>query len=564
MQKLIECVPNFSEGRDEKIIQQITDAIKSTDGATLLDVDPGATTNRTVVTLVGSPDAVVEAAFRGIKKAAELIDMRKHNGAHPRMGATDVCPFIPVSNVTWEEAIECANKLGKRVGEELGIPVYLYEKAAKDKARSNLAVIRGGEYEGFAEKIKKPEWKPDYGPAKIGNAGATVIGAREFLVAYNANLNTKSVRRANSVAFDVREQGRFKTEDGTPTGKKVLDKNGEPIREPGMLKHVKAIGWFVKEYGIAQVSMNLTNIDETPLHAAFDACVESAAKRGMRVTGSEIVGMVPKRCLADAGRYFLRKQKWSEGASEEELIDIAVKSMGLGELKPFDPKEKVIELKIEDPSRTGTKKSLSKMNLREFCNETLSDSPAPGGGSVAALMGALGASLGGMVANLSAGKRGWDDKLQFFSDWAVKAQKLKDELLFLVDEDTNAFNKVMDAFGLPKGSDEEKKTRAASIESATKYAAEIPLKVMETASKSYELLAEMAEKGNPASVSDVGVGALATRACVDGAALNVRINLGQLKDEQVKSELSKKVEKLRADSELNFAKIDQIVQKKIA
>jgi glutamate formiminotransferase / formiminotetrahydrofolate cyclodeaminase len=559
MQKLIECVPNFSEGRDEKIIQQITDTIKAVEGATLLDVDPGATTNRTVVTFVGSPDAAVEAAFRGVKKAAELIDMRKQKGAHPRMGATDVCPFIPVSNVTWKEAIDCANKLGKRVGEELGIPVYLYEKAAKDKSRSNLAVIRAGEYEGFAEKIRKPEWKPDYGPAKIGNAGATVIGAREFLVAYNVNLNTKSVRRANSVAFDVREQGRFKTEDGTPTGKKVLDSKGEPIREPGMLKHVKAIGWFVKEYGIAQVSMNLTNIEETPLHVAFDACVESAIKRGLRVTGSEIVGMVPKKSLTEAGRYFLRKQQWSEGASEEELIDIAIKSMGLSELRPFDPKEKVIELKIASDS-----KSLLKMNLREFCNETLSDSPAPGGGSVAALMGALGASLGGMVANLSAGKRGWDDKLQYFSDWAVKAQKVKDELLFLVDEDTSAFNKVMDAFGLPKGSDEEKKARSTAIESATKYAAEIPLKVMETAAKSYDLLAEMAEKGNPASISDVGVGAGATRACIDGAALNVRINLGQLKDEKFKSELSKKVEKLKADSESNFAKIDQTVQSKIA
>jgi glutamate formiminotransferase len=559
MQKLIECVPNFSEGRDKEIIRQITEAIKLTDGVSLLDVDPGATTNRTVVTFVGSPDAAVEAAFRGIKKAAELIDMRKHKGAHPRMGATDVCPFIPVSNVSWEEAIECTNKLGKRVGEELGIPVYLYEKAAKDKSRSNLAVIRTGEYEGLAEKIRKPEWKPDFGPAKLNEkAGATVIGAREFLVAYNANLNTKSVRRANSVAFDVREQGRFKTEDGTPMGKKVLDKNGEPVREPGMLKHVKAIGWFVKEYGIAQVSMNLTNIDETPLYAAFDACVESAIKRGLRVTGSEIVGMVPKKCLTDAGRYFLRKQKWSEGASDEELIDLAVRSMGLSELKPFDPNEKVIELKIQSDS-----KSLVKMNLREFCNETLSDSPAPGGGSVAALMGALGASLGGMVANLSAGKRGWDDKLQYFSDWAVKAQKLKDELLFLVDEDTNAFNKVMDAFGLPRGSDEEKKARGAAIESATKYAAEIPLKVMETASKSYELLTEMAEKGNPASVSDVGVGAGATRACIDGAALNVRINLGQLKDDKFKALLQEKVRKIQADSEAQFRRINQIVESKL-
>src|ERR1700758_2112996 len=340
MQRLIECVPNFSEGRDQKVIRQITDAIKSVEGVSLLDVDPGASTNRTVVTFVGNPEAAVEAAFCAIKKAAELIDMRKHKGAHPRMGATDVCPFIPVSNVSWEEAIECANKLGKRVGEELGIPVYLYEKAARDKSRSNLAVIRAGEYEGFAEKIKKPEWQPDYGPANIGSAGATVIGAREFLVAYNANLNTKSVRRANSVAFDVREQGRFKTEDGTPTGKKVLDKNGEPVRIPGMLKHVKAIGWFVKEYGIAQVSMNLTNIEETPLHLAFDACVESAAKRGLRATGSEIVGMVPKKSLVDAGRYFLKKQQWSEGVSEEELIDIAVRSMGLGELKPFVPTEK--------------------------------------------------------------------------------------------------------------------------------------------------------------------------------------------------------------------------------
>src|ERR1700737_3173370 len=492
MEKLIECVPNFSEGRDQNIIRQITDVIKSTDGVSLLDVDPGATTNRTVVTFVGSPEAAVEAAFRGIKKAAELIDMRKHKGAHPRMGATDVCPFISVSNVSWDEAIECAKLLGKRVGDELKIPVYLYEKAAKDKSRSNLAVIRAGEYEGFAEKIKKPEWKPDFGPAKLNEkAGATAIGAREFLVAYNVNLNTKSVRRANSVAFDVREQGRFKTEDGTPSGKKVFDAKGAPVRVPGMLKHVNAIGWFVKEYGIAQVSMNLTNIEETPLHVAFDACVESASKRGVRVTGSEIVGMVPKKCLVDAGRYFLRKQQSSEGASEEDLIDIAVRSMGLSELKPFDPKEKVIELKMES---TTSKKSLVKMDLRQFCNETLSDSPAPGGGSVAALMGALGVSLGGMVANLSAGKRGWDAKLQYFSDWAVKSQQLKDELLFLVDEDTAAFSKVMDAFALLKESAEEKAARSAAIQGASKYAAEIPLRVMETAFKSYQILAEMADK----------------------------------------------------------------------
>ncbi len=561
MQKLIECVPNFSEGRDRNIIRQITDAIESVDNVSLLDVDPGASTNRTVVTFVGNPDAAVEAAFRAIKKAAELIHMRKHKGAHPRMGATDVCPFIPVSNVNWDEAIACANRLGERVGEELKIPVYLYEGAAKNKSRSNLSVIRAGEYEGFFEKIRQPEWKPDFGPDVFNEkSGATVIGVRDFLVAYNVNLNTKSVRRANSVAFDVREQGRVQTDDGTPWGKPVLDTNGEPIRVPGMLKHVKAIGWFVKEYGIAQVSMNLTNIEETPLHAAFDACCESAARRGLRVTGSEIVGMVPKKCLVDAGRYFLRKQKWSEGAADEELIGIAIRSMGLSELKPFDPKEKVIEFKIED---AGSQNSLVKMNLREFCNETLSDSPAPGGGSVAALMGALGASLGGMVANLSAGKRGWDDKVEYFSNWAVKAQQLKDELLALVDEDTAAFNKVMDAFALSKESAEEKAARATAIEEATKYAARVPLKVMETASKSYELLAEMAEKGNPASVSDVGVGALATRACIEGAALNVRINLAQLKDERFKSGLLKKVQQITADSDIRFNEISQLVAKKL-
>ena len=561
MQKLIECVPNFSEGRDQNVIRQITDAIESVDGVSLLDVDPGASTNRTVVTFVGSPDAAVEAAFRAIKKAAELIDMRKHKGAHPRMGATDVCPLIPVSNVSWEEVIACANRLAKRVGDELKIPVYLYEKAAKNESRSNLSVIRAGEYEGFFEKIRQPEWKPDFGPDIFNEkSGATVIGVRDFLVAYNVNLNTRSVRRATSVAFDVRDQGRVKTEDGTPSGKPVLDGNGEPVRIPGMLKHVKAIGWFVKEYGIAQVSMNLTNIEETPLHAAFDACCESAAKRGLRVTGSEIVGMVPKKCLVDAGRYFLRKQKWSEGVSDEESIDIAIRSMGLSELKPFDPKEKVIEFKIESAE---PKNSLAKMNLREFCNETLSDSPAPGGGSVAALMGALGASLGGMVANLSAGKRGWDDKLEYFSDWAVKAQQLKDQLLSLVDEDTAAFNKVMDAFALPKGATEEKATRAAAIEQATKYAAEVPLKVMETASKSYDLLAEMAERGNPASVSDVGVGALATRACVEGAALNVRINLAQLKDEKFKGVLEEKVRSVCAHSVAKFKEISQAVESKL-
>jgi glutamate formiminotransferase/formiminotetrahydrofolate cyclodeaminase len=561
MQKLIECVPNFSEGRDLDIIRQIAAAIESADGVSLLDVDPGASTNRTVVTFVGSPKAAVEAAFRGIQKAAELIDMRQHKGAHPRMGATDVCPFVPISNVSWEEAIACANELGKRVGDELNIPVYLYEKAAKDKSRANLAIIRAGEYEGFFDKIKDPAWKPDFGPSVFNEkTGATAIGARAFLIAYNVNLNTKAVRRAMSVAFDVRENGRIKTEDGTPSGKPVLDQSGEPVRIPGMLKHVKAIGWYVEEYGIAQVSMNLTNIEETPLHAAFDACNESASKRGLRVTGSEIVGMLPKKCLVDAGKYFLRKQKCSEGASEEELIDIAIRSMGLNELKPFEPKEKIIEFKMDSAT---SKKSLLNMNLRQFCNETLSDSPAPGGGSVAALMGALGVSLGGMVANLSAGKRGWDDKLDYFSDWAVKAQQLKDELLVLVDEDTAAFNKVMDAFALPKDSAEEKEARAAAIQLATKGAAEIPLKMMETASKSYQLLSEMAEKGSPASISDVGVGLLAVRACVEGAAMNVRINLGGLKNEKSKSALLEKLEKISAESESQFGRIIQVVESKL-
>ena len=452
--------------------------------------------------------------------------------------------------------------MGKRVGDELKIPVYLYEKAAKNPARANLAVIRAGEYEGFSEKIKDPAWKPDFGPSVFSEkSGATAIGAREFLVAYNVNLNTKAVRRANSVAFDVRENGRIKTDDGTPSGKPVLDANGEPVRIPGMLKHVKAIGWYVEEYGIAQVSINLTNIEETPLHAAFDACNESASKRGLRVTGSEIVGMVPKKCLVDAGKYFLRKQKCSEGASEEELIDIAIRSMGLSELKPFDPKEKIIELKMES---AASKKSLVKMDLRQFCNETLSDSPAPGGGSVAALMGALGVSLGGMVANLSAGKRGWEDKLTYFSDWAVKAQQLKDEMLFLVDEDTAAFNKVMAAFALPKESAEEKAARSAAIESANKYAAEIPLRVMETASKAYPLLADMAENGNPASISDVGVGLLAVRACIEGAAMNVRINLAGLKDEKFKSTLQDKLKKISAESESQFKTIIKIVESKLS
>ncbi len=560
MQKLIECVPNFSEGRDLEVIGQITAAIESVEGISVLNVDPGASTNRTVVTFAGSPEAAVEAAFRGIQTAAALIDMRKHKGAHPRMGATDVCPFIPVSNVSWDEAIDCAQQLGKRVGEELKIPVYLYEKAARDRSRSNLAIIRAGQYEGFFEKIKEPAWKPDFGPSIFNEqAGSTAIGAREFLVAYNVNLNTTAVRRATAVAFDVRENGRVKTEDGKPSGKPMLDVKGEPIRLPGMLKNVKAIGWYVEEYGIAQVSMNLTNLEETPLHAAFDACVEAASKRGLRVTGSEVVGMLPKKCLVDAGKYFLRKQKWSEGASEGALIKLAIRSMGLSELKPFDPMEKIIEFKMD----AGARKSLLKRNLREFCDETLSDSPAPGGGSVAALMGALGASLGGMVANLSAAKRGWEEKLDYFSDWAVQAQQLKEEMLFLVDEDTAAFTKVMDAFALPKASAEEKAARSSAIQMANKYAAEIPLRVMETALKTYRILSEMADNGNPASISDVGVGLLATRACIEGAAMNVRINLSSLKDEKATGILLEKLQQISRQAESEFRRIDQVVQSKL-
>lgn len=560
MKQLIECVPNFSEGRDKAKIKAITDAIESVEGVSLLDVDMGASTNRTVVTLVGEPAAVVEAAFRGIAKAAELIDMRTHKGAHPRMGATDVTPLIPISGISFDECVEWARKLGQRVGEELGIPVYLYERAATRPERKNLATIRAGEYEGFAAKILQPEWKPDFGPQEFNaTAGQSVIGVRDFLIAYNANLNTTSVRRANSVAFDVRENGRVKTEDGTPNGKKVLDEHGEEVRIPGMLKSVKAIGWMVEEYGIAQVSMNLTDISITPLHAAFDACCESATKRGLRVTGSEIVGLVPLNAMLDAGRHYLRLQGVSEGVSEEELVRIAIKSMGLDELYPFNPKDKIIEYRIADEQA----RKLVRMNLRQFCNETLSDSPAPGGGSVAALVGALGVSLGGMVANLSASKQGWDAKIPPFSAVAVKAQALKDQLLYLVDEDTAAFNKVMDAFRLPKDTDAEKAARSAAIQSANEYAARVPLQVMERALEGYAIVREMAQDGNPASITDAGVGALCIHTCVQGAGLNVRINLSGLKDEAVKAELGSKVARILNESAMNLREVMGIVKEKM-
>lgn len=516
---LIECVPNFSEGRDMSVIQKITDEIIKVDGVKLLDVDPGKATNRTVVTFVGHPEAVVLAAFNAIKKAGELIDMSKHSGEHPRMGATDVCPLIPISGISMEETVAYAKKLGEMVGTNTNIPVYLYEEAATKEDRKNLATIRAGEYEGLANKITNPHWAPDYGqPVFNPKSGATVIGARDFLVAYNVNLNTTSVRRANSVAFDVRENGRVKVDP--VTGKNLTDANGEALREPGLCKSVKAIGWYIEEYGIAQISMNLTNIHVTPLHQAFDACVDSAAKRGMRVTGSELVGLVPKKVLIDAGKYFLKKQGRSLGISEKEIIRIAVKSLGLDELSPFDPDKKIIEYLLEN----HTQKSLVQNTLTEFANETASESPAPGGGSISAYVGSLGVSLGVMVANLSAHKKGWDDKIDFFSDWAEKGQTLKDELLRLVDADTNAFKEIMDAFALPKSTDEEKAQRKQAIHDATKGAIEVPMAVMRTSFEAMSLLLEMVKSGNPNSVTDAGVGALCCVTAIRGAFMNVKIN----------------------------------------
>ncbi len=534
MSPLIECVPNFSEGRDPHIIRQIADAIEAVEGVKLLDVDPGKATNRTVVTFVGPPAPVVEAAFAAIRTAAQLIDMSKHQGEHPRMGATDVCPLIPVAGISMEECAQWAHKLGQRVGKELDIPVYMYESAATRPERRNLATIRAGEYEALPEKLLQPEWNPDYGPAKLNaRAGATVIGARDFLIAYNVNLNSTSVRRANSVAFDVREQGRILREGDPVTGPILKDENGEPLREPGSCKAVKAIGWYIEEYGIAQVSMNLTDIRQTALHEAFEACCESAHRRGMRVTGSELVGLTPLKVLLDAGRYFLQKQQRSVGVSEEELIKIAVRSMGLDELGPFDPQKKVIEYQLKSPASTR----LQDMNLRAFANETAAESPAPGGGSIAAYVGALGASLGAMVANLSSHKRGWDDRWEIFSNWAEKGQQLKDGLLRLVDEDTLAFQAIMAAFQLPKDTETEKTARRKAIQAATRQAIETPFRTMELAFSSFELLEEMVRSGNPNSISDGAVGALCARAAVHGAFLNVRTNAKDLDDKTYTADL---------------------------
>ena len=522
---LIECVPNFSEGNDMGIIKQITDAIEAVPGVTLLDVDPGKATNRTVVTFVGHPQAVVDAAFAGIQKAAELIDMRTHRGEHPRMGATDVCPLIPISGISMEETVAYAKQLGEREGKELSIPVYLYEAAASRPERQNLATIRAGEYEGLRDKLAQPEWQPDFGAAVMNErSGATVIGARDFLVAYNVNLNTTSTRRANSVAFDLRENGRVKEVDG----KKVMDAAGQEVREPGLLKSVKAIGWFIEEYGIAQISMNLTNISITPLHVAFDTAVERAHARGLRVTGSELVGLVPLKSMLDAGRYFLNKQRRSTGVGDAELIRIAVKSMGLDELAPFDPNKKIIEYVLRDKG-VGR---LMQMTMHDFATETASESPAPGGGSVSAYVGALGASLATMVANLSSHKKGWDARWNYFSEWAEKGQAIKAELEYLVDEDTASFNRIMDAFGLPKNSDEEKAARSAAIQAATLYATQIPLQTMKAAAAAMPIAQAMVEEGNPNSVSDAGVGALCIRTAVYGAWMNVHINAGSLKDKE--------------------------------
>lgn len=532
--RIIECVPNFSEGRDMGKIKQITDEIESVEGVILLDVDPGRDTNRTVVTFVGEPEAVCEAAFRAVRKAAQVIDMSKHSGAHPRIGATDVCPLVPIAGVTMEETVEYARALARRVGEELSLPVYCYESAALEEKRRNLANIRAGEYEGLKKKLEDPSWKPDFGPARFdAGAGTVIVGARDFLVAFNINLNTTSIRRANAIAFDVRERGREKREGNPITGRVVRDEEGNPVMIPGSLKAVKAIGWYIPEYGFAQISMNLINIGITPVHMAFDEVCRKAEERGVRVTGSELVGLIPLKSMLDAGRYFLHRQQRSAGVSDDELIRTAVRSMGLSELKPFNPEEKIIEYMLKDK----TKRRLVDLSLSAFAWETSSESPAPGGGSVSAAMGALGAALGTMVANLSSHKRGWDGRWEEFASWAERGVQMQKRLLELVDEDTEAYNAILDAFGLPKKSDEEKAARAAAVEAATLQASLVPLTVMKEAFGVFDLLKEMTEKGNPNSVTDGAVGVLAVRACIRGAFLNVRINVKGLKDRAKAEEL---------------------------
>lgn len=563
MEKILECVPNFSEGRNPEIIKQITDAIETVQGIKLLDVDPGKATNRTVVTFVGGPADVAEAAFRAIKKASEVIDMRNHKGEHPRFGATDVCPFVPVKNVSMEEAVELARSLAKRVGDELGIPVYCYEYAAQSETRKSLSDCREGEYEGLKERISGDEWKPDFGPdswsENVAKSGATAIGARNFLVAYNVNLNTTSTRKANSIAFDIRESGRVLREGDPITGKIVTDIDGNPVRIPGTLKKTRAIGWYIEEYGIAQISVNLTDIGVTPVHVAFDEICEKARIRGIRVTGSELVGLIPLKAMLDAGKYFLRKQERSTGVSDDELIKIAVKSLGLSELYHFDPRKKIIEYVIEEQSQ----KKLVNLSLTGFVNETASESPAPGGGSIAAYSGALGAALAGMVANLSSHKRGWDSRWEEFSDWAEKAKIYYTTLLKCVDEDTDAFNGIMAAFALPKNTGEEMEIRKKAIANATINAIEVPLKVMQYAFDSMEVISAMALHGNPNSVSDAGVGALCARTAVEGAFLNVKINAAGLNNIELKQNYLQKANALLIAARLKEKEILDSVNLKI-
>ncbi len=567
MERIIECVPNFSEGRNMEIIDSIVSTIEKSGGVKILDVDPGEATNRTVVTFVGSPESVLEAAFQGVKKAGELIDMRKHHGAHPRSGATDVLPLIPISGITLEECAELARGLAKRIYDELEIPCYCYEAAAQKPERKNLAVCRAGEYEALPEKMGDPDRQPDFGPGsyteRAAQAGATNVGARDFLIAVNYNLNTTSTRRANAIAFDVREKGRPKREGNPITGKIVKDENGKNVMIPGTLKGCKAIGWFIDEYGIAQVSMNITDINKTPLHVAFDEVCRAAQARGVRVTGTEIVGLVPKRTLIEAGRYFLEKQQRSTGISEDEIMKIAIKSMGLDDLKPFNPKEKVVEFLIEDEKEAAAKERLVRMTCKGFAIETASESPAPGGGSISAYMGALAAALGTMVANLSSHKAGWDERWKEFSDVADKGQALMTRLLALVDEDTAAFDKIMAAIGMPKGSEEEKKARAEALEAATLYATEVPLKTMKASFETFEVVRAMAEQGNPNSVSDAGVGALAARSAVLGAQLNVKINAAGLENREAAERLCAEAAEIAAKAIAEEAAILEIVNGKI-
>ena len=555
--EIIECVPNISEGRDEDKIRIISQIVEEVDGVKLLNVDPGKATNRTVITFVGEPQQVIDAAFLLIQKAQELIDMSKHSGEHPRMGATDVCPLVPIANISMEETAKWAHKLGERVGTELGIPVYHYEAAAKEEKRVNLANCRQGEYEGLSKKLVDADWKPDFGPAEfnktVEKSGATGISARDFLVAYNVNLNTTSTRRANAVAFDIREGGRIKREGGTLSGKVMKDADGNPLKTPGLFKAVKGIGWYIEEYGVAQISYNLTDINISPLHEVFDKTCERAIARGMRVTGSELIGLVPKKVLIDAGKHFLKKQKRSTGINENEIIKIAIKTLGLDELAPFNPEERIIEYMLD----SDAKKPLVNMNLTGFANETASESPAPGGGSIAAYCGVMGVSLGTMVANLSAHKRGWDNRWEQFSEWAEKGMEYQRTLLDLVDEDTNAFNRIMEAFSLPKDTEAAKTKRQKAIQEATVYAILTPFKVMETAYNSMEVMKAMAEFGNPNSVTDAGVGALCARTAVIGAFLNVKINCVECEDKAFVADILERGQKLADNA---CAKEDEILE----